>query len=221
MAWDLGAEHLARDDGDVRVVVLDGGQDRPERLHAGCRGVAEADGSRDSRAGEASALGGALERGQRERCLLEQRSARCGQLNVAAVTLEQLRPERLLELLNLVAERRLRDVEARSGAAEVELFCDGQEVAQQARLEVDRASLSLTQETGLGQNRPPRVSSVASTNFGDEGRTTAMSTTMITSLDGFHKTSTSQRADEPVRAFFAAVNADEQRQIDELRPITC
>ena len=38
----------------------------------------------------------------------------------------------------------------------------------------------------------------------------------VTSLDSFHATSTAQRADELVRAFFGAVNADEQPQIDEL-----
>ncbi len=43
-----------------------------------------------------------------------------------------------------------------------------------------------------------------------------MSTTTVTSLDGFHATATAQRADELVRAFFDAVNADEQPRIDEL-----
>jgi len=44
----------------------------------------------------------------------------------------------------------------------------------------------------------------------------ATSTTTVTSLDGFHATSTAQRADELVRAFFAAVNDDEEARIDEL-----
>ena len=43
-----------------------------------------------------------------------------------------------------------------------------------------------------------------------------MSTTTVTSLDGFHATPTAQRADELVRAFFDAVNADEESRIDEL-----
>jgi predicted ester cyclase len=43
-----------------------------------------------------------------------------------------------------------------------------------------------------------------------------MSTTTLTSVDGFHATSTAQRADELVRAFFDAVNADERARIDEL-----
>jgi predicted ester cyclase len=45
---------------------------------------------------------------------------------------------------------------------------------------------------------------------------TTMSTTTVTSLDGFHATATAQRADELARAFFDAVNADETPQIDEL-----
>ena len=44
----------------------------------------------------------------------------------------------------------------------------------------------------------------------------AMSTTTATSLDGFHTTATAQRADELVRAFFDAVNADEPARIDDL-----
>jgi len=43
-----------------------------------------------------------------------------------------------------------------------------------------------------------------------------MSTTTVTSLDGFHATPTAQRADKLVRAFFDAVNADERARIDEL-----
>src|SRR5690348_17144919 len=45
---------------------------------------------------------------------------------------------------------------------------------------------------------------------------TTMSTTTVTSLDGFHATAAAQRTDELVRAFFDAVNADEQPRIDEL-----
>ena len=38
----------------------------------------------------------------------------------------------------------------------------------------------------------------------------------VTSVDGFHATSAAQRADELVRAFFDAVNADDAGRIDEL-----
>jgi hypothetical protein len=137
---------------------------------AGGGGVAEAYRSGDARAGEAGAFGGALERGERQGRLLEECATGGGELDVAAVAREQVGAEGVLELLDLVAQRWLGDVEARGGAAEVELFRDSQEVAEQARLEVDRASLSLTRATGLGQNQPPRLSSVASTNFSDKGR---------------------------------------------------
>jgi predicted ester cyclase len=135
---------------------------------------------------------------------------------VAAVAREQVGAERLLELVDLVAQRRLGDVQARGGAAEVELLRDGEEVAQQARLEIDRARLSPGRDTGLGQNRLPLLSVPCQRNFGDERRTTAMSTTTVTSLDGFHRTSTAQRADELVRAFFDAVNAEDEARVDAL-----
>ncbi len=48
-----------------------------------------------------------------------------------------------------------------------------------------------------------------------------MSATTVTSLDGSHATSTTQRADELVRAFFDAVNAEEQVRIDELTERGC
>ena len=77
---------------------------------------------------------------------------------MAAVAREQIGAERLLELVDLVAQRRLGDVEACGGAAEVELLGDGEEVAQQTRLEIDRARLSPARDTGLGQNRLPGLS---------------------------------------------------------------
>jgi hypothetical protein len=101
---NLGAEHLARDDGHVRVVVLDGGQDCPKGLEAGHGGVAETNRPRNARAGEAGPLGGALEGGERQRRLLEQCPARGGELDVPAIAREQFSPERLLELVNLVAQ---------------------------------------------------------------------------------------------------------------------
>ena len=60
------------------------------------------------------------------------------------------KPFSSIELLDLVAQRRLGDVEARGGTAEVELLSDGQEVAKRARFEIDRGRLSLARETGLG-----------------------------------------------------------------------
>jgi hypothetical protein len=88
-------------------------------------------------------LCGALERGERGRRLGEQRAAGGGQLDPSARAQEQWRAELVLELADLVAQRRLRDVQARGRAAEVELLGDGEEVAQQARLEVDRRRLSV------------------------------------------------------------------------------
>src|SRR5579872_5863168 len=43
-----------------------------------------------------------------------------------------------------------------------------------------------------------------------------MSTTAITSLDGFHATSSAQRSDELVRAYLDAINVEDLVRIDEL-----
>jgi len=88
---------------------------------------------------------------------LEQRATGGGELDVAAGAHEQVGAERALELVNLVAQRRLGDVEARGSPAEMELLRDGQEVAQQARLEIDSPRLTLTRETGLGRLRRTTV----------------------------------------------------------------
>jgi hypothetical protein len=124
-AGDLGTEQLAGDDGHVRVVVLDGREDRPEGLEARQRGVAEADGSGDALAGKARALPGPVECRERERRLLEERLSGGGELDLAAGADEQLGADGALELADLVAQRWLGDVEARGGAAEVELVGDG------------------------------------------------------------------------------------------------
>jgi hypothetical protein len=72
-------------------------------------------------------------------------------------------------MLRSTTGARLGDVEARGGTADMELFSDGQEIVEDTRVEVDRARLSLAWETGLGQNRPARLSSAASASFGDKG----------------------------------------------------
>jgi hypothetical protein len=56
--------------------------------------------------------------------------------------------------MNLVAERRLRDVEARGGAAEVEFLRDGKEIAKKARFEIDSARLSLVGQQVVDTNQP-------------------------------------------------------------------
>jgi hypothetical protein len=61
---------------------------------------------------------------------VEQDCAGVGQLDATACAGEQCGAERLLKLLNLLAERRLRDPQSLRGAAEVELFGNGDEVLE-------------------------------------------------------------------------------------------
>ena len=83
------------------------------------------DGSGDALAGKACALRGPLECRERERRLLQERLSGGGELDLTAGTHEQLGADSALELADLVAQRWLGDVEARSGATEVELVGDG------------------------------------------------------------------------------------------------
>jgi hypothetical protein len=76
---------------------------------------------------------------------------------VAAGADEQVGAEGALELVDLVAQRRLGDVQARRRPAEMELLCDGQEVAEQARLEIDSPRLTVARNTGLGRRRRARL----------------------------------------------------------------
>jgi steroid delta-isomerase-like uncharacterized protein len=70
---------------------------------------------------------------------IEQEAARLGQRDVAPVTFEKACTDESLELLDLHAERWLRNVQASRGAAEMQLFGDGNEGPQQARLELIHA----------------------------------------------------------------------------------
>ena len=127
---NLGAEELAGDHGHVRAVVLDRGQDRAQRLGAGHRGVAEPDCSGDAGSGETGALGRALERGERQWRLVAERTPGGGEFDATARPDEQVGAQRALELVDLVAQRRLGDVQARGCPAEMQLLRDRQEVAQ-------------------------------------------------------------------------------------------
>jgi hypothetical protein len=141
--WDRGAEELLSDHGQLGVVLLGCLEQGGQRVEAHHRGIAEPQRHNGVVAGEASVLGGALQRGERKRRLVEQRSARGGELDPSARAHEQRRTEGVLELADLTAQRRLRDVQARGGAAEMEFLSDGQEVAERARLEIKSRTLSI------------------------------------------------------------------------------
>jgi len=66
----------------------------------------------------------------------EERGARRGQLDLALVAREQLRADLLLELADLLAERRLGHVQPLRRAAEVQLLGDGHEVAKVSEFHV-------------------------------------------------------------------------------------
>jgi hypothetical protein len=94
-------------------------------------------------AGAARAPGRAdceLHVGQHPPCLLGEDAPRVGQLHDAARPLEELDPERRLELSNRLREGRLRDVELLGRSPEVQLVAHRQEVAQVPELDREAGS---------------------------------------------------------------------------------
>jgi hypothetical protein len=85
-------------------------------------------------AGAARRAHGALRVREHPAHLVEERMPRGGELDAAVRAMEQVDAELAFELSDLLAERRLRHVQARRGAAEVQLLRDGQEVAEVAEL---------------------------------------------------------------------------------------
>ena len=89
------------------------------------------------------AFGGALgarRLGECEARFGEKRAPRRGELHAASDALEQRRADLALEVADLTGERRLRDVEPRGSAAEVELFGDGNEVPEVAEFHTRKVS---------------------------------------------------------------------------------
>ena len=64
----------------------------------------------------------------------QESAARRSQIHLAAAAAEQLDPELLLEVPDLLAERRLRRSETHRGVPEVQLFGDGYEVSEVTKL---------------------------------------------------------------------------------------
>jgi len=82
--------------------------------------------------------------GEQAPALAEQEAAGRREPYLPARALQEPHAEPALERLDLLAEARLRDVQARRGAAEVELLGDGDEVAEEAELgEIHRQRLSM------------------------------------------------------------------------------
>ena len=75
---------------------------------------------------------GHVELGQHGARVAQEGLARRGQLDAAARALEQRAAELGLERANLLAERRLGDVQPRGGTPEVQLLGDGDEIAKLA-----------------------------------------------------------------------------------------
>src|SRR5262249_21574601 len=86
--------------------------------------------------GPARGLGGALGAGERVARLGHEGRAGVGEADAPVRAIEQADTDLVLELLDLLAERRARDVEPRGRAPEVQLVGDREGVAEVAELHV-------------------------------------------------------------------------------------
>jgi hypothetical protein len=133
--WHLRVPHLFCTQLDVRVV----GPKRLPELRQDFETRAPAEGHRQpaelSRRGALRVGFGVLELGQRPSRPIEKGLAGVRELHLARGAQKQVGPKLLLELADGDAERWLRHVQSLGGAAEVELLCDRDEVAQMAKLE--------------------------------------------------------------------------------------
>ena len=125
--------HLMQGQADQRkalaVAVDDGGEQRRER---GREGEADAQLAGLAAFGPARRHGGLLGQRQDAPGVVEEQSARLRQAHPALAALEQLRAQLRLQRLDLLAQRRLADVQALGGAGEVQFLGDGDEIAQVA-----------------------------------------------------------------------------------------
>ena len=134
LAQLLGRPHLVQPQRDVRRLHAKRAQQLGhERVHGRAD---EADGEApDLAALHAPRLArGVLDRGEDLARADEERRPGGGQLDLALVAQQQRRADLLLELADLLAQRRLGHVQALRRAAEVQLLGDGDEVAQVSEL---------------------------------------------------------------------------------------
>jgi len=125
--------------------------------------VAEPNRPRRAGPGETGTLGRPLHRREHESRLIKQRVSGSRERDLTACPHEQRRTEAALQLLDLVAQRRLGDIQPRRGSAEMELLRDGQEVAKQAWLEIDSPRLSIALSPAAGRRGlAERAAAVAS-----------------------------------------------------------
>ena len=89
------------------------------------------------------------------RARIEEPLAGRGQLDLALVAQQQRRADLLLELADLLAQRRLRHVQALGRAAEVQLLGDDDEVAQVAELHGVMMSVGIAER----EAHEPRIES--------------------------------------------------------------
>src|SRR5262249_10327707 len=128
---------LLEHQGDAGGAAAKGAHDRGQELVRDRADVADREPAGLAARGAPGQVGGALRRGQGAARLAEEGDAGVGQAAPAVRAIEQADAELVLERADLLAERRLRHVQAGGRAREVQLLGDGDEVAEVAELHRD------------------------------------------------------------------------------------
>ena len=136
-------DHLAQVELHVRQPVTGPLQQPWQHGVCGGRSEADDDGAEVACGDALDGLGGSLGQLQDAPCVGQERRARRGQRDRARGAVDQLHTELALELLDLPAQRWLRHVQALGGAAEVQLFGDGDEARQPGEREHQVFGVSL------------------------------------------------------------------------------
>ena len=82
---------------------------------------------------ESSSIDGMLCLGEQFSRFVQKDPARMGQFDVAFIPHEELNPSFVFQLMNLMAQRRLRHVQPPRGSAEVQFFSNGDKIAKMAK----------------------------------------------------------------------------------------
>ena len=131
----LRLPHLAGAHAHVGQPLVDGGDERRQRLLGDRRRVGDAQRAQLAAAGALRLLDRRGDRREDRPGVQEQRAPGIRQLDAARRPMEERRAQLVLELADLRAERLLRQVQPSRGAGEVQLLGHGDERAQVTQLE--------------------------------------------------------------------------------------
>src|SRR5688572_18264453 len=124
----VGRADVPQDETDVRMAPAEQPEDVDEEWRVGRTGHADRQSTGFAVAHAHGQPRRVIRLRQDQPCLLHEDGSRLGELHLPFRTVEQLDPQLLFELPNLLTEWRLTDVKALGGASEVQAVSDGNDI---------------------------------------------------------------------------------------------